>query len=98
MLVTLSLIGAVAGVTGAASITRWLSEALHVHSPKCQANRATAQCTDIAGTGSNEQHHSAALLIPQHLLPQSQLVKGLVDDVEIKLRSLRRHKPGPSRR
>ena len=93
MLVTLSLIGAVAGVTGAASITRWLSEALLIQRPQSQASQVAAQPLDSSGSEA-----SAAIPIPQHLASRSQLVKSLLDDVEIKLRSLRREKPGPSRR
>ena len=82
MFLALSLCTAIAGVTGAASATRWLTDAVQV----AHSNKGP----------STDRGETAHFLRPQGASPQ--LINSLLDDVEISLRSLRREKPGPSRR
>jgi hypothetical protein len=96
MLVSLSVIAGVAGVTGAASITKWLSEALVTQRPVIRSQPAPP--TECSSSSSSSSREAGAIPLPQHLASRSQLVHSLLDDVEIKLRSLRRERPGPGRR
>ena len=47
---------------------------------------------------AEQSSSSKAASLPQHLAVQPQVVHSLLDDVELKLRPLRREKPGPERR
>ena len=91
MFLALSLCTAIAGVTGAASITRWFADA-----------RQGAHTTKNGGlSNSSSAEFPFAVLTADCPRPQGaspQLINSLLDDVEISLRSLRREKPGPSRR
>ena len=91
MLITLSLIGGLAGVTGAASLTKFFCEAFG----KGISCKAPGSCS-IKGDSQLERCDSAG--IPVALAADAQLIRGLLDDAEITLRGLRRDRPGPSRR
>jgi hypothetical protein len=92
MLITISLLATVAGLTGAASLTKFVCEVLGTSSN-------LKPCSKVAGACSS----SRASEEPSHTIPKGQgtdpqLVRGLLDDAEIKLRVLRREMPGPRRR
>ncbi len=91
MLITLSLIGGLAGVTGAASLTKFFCEAFG-KGISCKAPGSSSK----KGDSQLERCDSAG--IPVALAADAQLIRGLLDDAEITLRGLRRDRPGPSRR
>lgn len=85
MLITLSIIGGLAGVTGAASLTKFFCETF-------------GKGITLKPPGRFRLEHRDSLDIPEGLADDAQLIRGLLDDAEITLRGLRRERPGPSRR
>jgi len=91
MLITLSLVAGLAGVTGAASLTRYFCELFeNGHAGQLRTSRLRKADTDLERKDS--------INIPLSLASDAQLIRGLLDDAEITLRVLRRERPGPSRR
>lgn len=91
MLITLSLVAGLAGVTGAASLTRYFCE-LFGNGYAGRLTKSRLRKADI-GLERND-----SVDIPLSLAGDAQLIRGLLDDAEITLRVLRRERPGPSRR
>ena len=97
MLVIASLIAALAGLTGASSLARCLSNATgqpqgtSVHSRKVQAQGQAPLAGKVLG-------HAHSFPVPASLSSQASLIASLLDDAEIQLRVLARQKPGPQRR
>jgi len=89
MLIILSLLAAVGGVTGAFSLTKVLQEVLCSGETKKGKGRGNP-----AGEVDGAAH---CRCLPESLSGHKHLIDGLLDDAEIHLRSLRRQKPGPSR-
>ena len=90
MLLTLSILGGLAGVTGAASLSRLFCETFGKGTSSSSANRVS---TD-RGSVHLRQRHSVDVPVAD----DAQLVQNMLDDAEIRLRTLRRERPGPSRR
>ncbi len=89
---TLSILGGLAGVTGAASLTRLFCETFRKGASLSSPSRSSTE------RGSVQLRQKDSVDVPIGMADDAQLIRSMLDDAEISLRALRRERPGPSRR
>lgn len=92
MLITLSILAGLAGVTGAASLTRYFCENFKTGS------NLPSQTKMSRGRAGVQLRQKGSADVPVGMADDAQLIRSMLDDAEITLRGLRRERPGPSRR
>ncbi|BDA43939.1 hypothetical protein COCOBI_05-1230 [Coccomyxa sp. Obi] len=91
MLITLSILGGLAGVTGAASLTRYFCETFGKDTSLLSRSRSDKSRAGV------QLRQKDSIDVPVGMAEDAQLIRSMLDDAEITLRGLRRERPGPSR-
>ena len=94
MILTLTIIAGLAGVTGAASLTRYLSEVLGTDYKLAPRSRQSPS----KGSRQPSRKEDTGISIAAVSGADPRVLRSLLDDAHIKLRVLRREMPGPRRR